>query len=144
MLRLVIVLALIGLLIYGYFLYKDYRIAREQKEYLEYAGVIAETQVASALYRLEPDSFKVVRASILRKYDKTLEEMQAFKDKYEGDERRWAQLWFYVDSLTDSAVRYYDSLDGTDTLPEVQTETEDTLPPKPHKPFFFDPPESGD
>jgi len=116
MLRLFIVLVLIAALIYGYIYYKDYREAEQRREYLAYAGVIAETQVAAEIYRLQPDSFKTARDSILRHYGKTLNQMQSFKDEYKGDERRWAQLWFYVDSLTDSLVAYYDSALTADSL----------------------------
>ncbi len=116
MLRLVIVLAVIAALIYGFFYYEDYREAKQRREYLTYAGVIAETQVAAELYAFEPDSFLVVRDSILHKYDKTLAQMQSFKDEYKGDERKWAQLWFYVDSLTDSLATYYDSVLIADSI----------------------------
>jgi hypothetical protein len=93
-----------------YFLYDDWQDKSRRKEYLKYAGVIAETSVASELYRFDNDSFLVVRDSVFRKYQVTQDEMLAFKDRYKDDERRWGEFWFYVDSLTDSLINYYDSL----------------------------------
>ncbi len=108
--RLIIVLAAIALLIWGYSHFRKWRLNEEREEYLKYAGVIAETQVAAELHRHEPDSFFIARDSILQKYAVTLDEMNALESLYQGQERRWGELWFYVDSLTDSLVDHYDSL----------------------------------
>lgn len=116
MIRLLGVLVLIAAGIYAWIWWGDRQEEEARKEYLRYAHVIAETQIAAELNRYQPDSFYVARDSILNRHGLTLAEMKNFENQYKGDERRWSHLWFYVDSLVDSMVTFYDSVYLEDTL----------------------------
>jgi len=112
--RIILVLAVMGIGVLLYFYISDYRREARRAEYLKYAGVIAETSVASEIYRNHPDSFFVARDSILKKYALTVDDLEEFKAKYKNDEPRWAEFWVYLDSLTDSLIHLYDSVYGGD------------------------------
>jgi hypothetical protein len=123
--RIILVLAVMGIGVLLYFYISDYRQEARRGEYLKYAGVMAETSVASEIYRSYPDSFIVARDSILKKYALTADDLEEFKARYKNDEPRWAEFWVYLDSLTDSLIHYYDSVYGGDV--DTSKVAEDTV-----------------
>lgn len=100
--RYIIAVAVIGLLVGGYFFGKDYLRDKKEAEFRLYANVIAETSIAAELYRNSQDSFLVARDSILHKYGVTAEQMLSYKDSFPGNHRDWARLWEIVATITDS------------------------------------------
>lgn len=97
----------------GYVFVKDKIEQNRMAEYRRFAGAVAETGVASELYRNDHDSFMVVRDSILNKYEMSLGDIEAFRLKFENRQEKWAEIWQMVDSLTDSLVKaQYDRLAG--------------------------------
>lgn len=109
-LRIIITLVIIAVIVGGYFYIDDRLEKKRVEEYRRYAGVIAETSVAAELYRNKKDSFLVVRDSILNKYSLTQQQLLDFRDRYQGDERRWAEFWDYVVEISDSLIAYQESL----------------------------------
>ncbi|SYZ74611.1 hypothetical protein TRIP_C90239 [Candidatus Zixiibacteriota bacterium] len=108
--RIIGTLALAALLVFGYYYIKNYREAEKEAEYRHYATVITETSLAAELYRHSPDSFLIVRDSILRKNNVTLEEMRNLAEKYKGSIEKTADLWKMVSEMTDSVATIEDSL----------------------------------
>jgi hypothetical protein len=101
---------IIGLLIGGYFIINDRMDLSRQEKYKKYASVIAETSLAAELYRNQKDSFLVVRDSILRKYDVTLDEILHLKDKLNLDPEDLVAFWKITAGLTDTIATRADSL----------------------------------
>jgi len=107
------VIVLIAAAAAGYVFVKDKIEQNRMAEYRRFAGAVAETGVASELYRNDHDSFMVVRDSILNKYEMSLGDIEAFRLKFENRQEKWAEIWQMVDSLTDSLVKaQYDRLAG--------------------------------
>jgi len=107
------VIVLIAAAAAGYVFVEDKIEQNRMAEYRRFAGAVAETSVASELYRNDHDSFMVVRDSILNKYEMSLGDIEAFRLKFENRQEKWAEIWQMVDSLTDSLVKaQYDRLAG--------------------------------
>jgi len=108
-LRIIGVLAVIAILAAGYYKIKEWRAEEKDREYSLYAGLIAETSIAAELYRDDPDSFLVVRDSIFREHNLTLEDLSAFREKMSAHQEEWLKVWDHVARLTDSLVIYHRS-----------------------------------
>lgn len=102
--RILGVLILIAVILGGYFYIKNKEEAEKQKEFYRYAGVISEVSVAAELYRNDSDSFLIVRDSILRSYDLSMNDITGFRNRLKSEPRQWQRVWEYVDSITDSLV----------------------------------------
>ena len=94
----------------AYFYIEKSRTEALDNEFRRYGGAIAETSVAARLYQDNPDSFLIARDSILHKYSLTQRDMLEYRNRFKGDERRWADFWDYVVEVTDSLTAHYDSL----------------------------------
>jgi hypothetical protein len=103
-------IALAAILVLGYLFIRDRNRAKEEAIYRHYASVITETSLAAELYRHRPDSFLIVRDSILRKYNVTLDEMRNLAGKYRANLEQTADMWKMVTEMTDSVVKIEDSL----------------------------------
>jgi len=108
--RIGIVIILIGVVIGGYILIRDWESQRRSIEYRKYASVIAETSIAAELFRNKQDSFFVARDDILKRHDVSLPEMDSLHKKFEKDWPDAAEFWKYVADITDSLVKIQDSL----------------------------------
>jgi len=109
------------LLVAAYLYYSDYQQEKKAIEFARYAGAIAETSVAAELFRNKPDSFFIVRDSILSKYSLTTDDLLRYKKKYIGEEYQWAEFWDKVVLISDSLIEYQESLlhISSDTLPDT-------------------------
>ena len=105
--RILIVAVLIAAAGFGYVFVRDKLEADRRAEYHEFAAVVAETSFAAELYRNTPDSFLIVRDSILKKHAVSLEEIETFRAKINKDQKKWAEIWLIVDSVTDSLVKLH-------------------------------------
>jgi hypothetical protein len=100
--RILIVVIAVAAIIGGYFVVKDLAEAKKELEYMKYAGVISEVSLAAELYRENPDSFLVVRDSILDSYGLTIEDILAFQEKMKSARGDWLDVWDKVTQVTDS------------------------------------------
>lgn len=98
------VAVIIGLCVGGFFYGKNYLHDKQEEEFRLYASVITETSIAAEIYRHKPDSFIIVRDSILNKYGLSLDDMDTYKEEFPGDHRDWARFWGIVSNLTDTLV----------------------------------------
>jgi hypothetical protein len=112
--RILIVVIAVAAIIGGYFVVKDLAEAKKELEYMKYAGVISEVSLAAELYRENPDSFLVVRDSILDSYGLTIEDILAFQEKMKSARGDWLDVWDKVTQVTDSlADRRMDAMKDT-------------------------------
>lgn len=102
--RVLIVLAAIAILVFGYKFYREKKESARQAEYIEYATVISEVSVAAEMYRNNSDSFLIVRDSILNSHGMTVRSIDSFKEKLSGNKPEWAKVWEHVVRITDSLV----------------------------------------
>lgn len=104
LLRILGVLIVIAIIVGGYYLIKNTIESKKQKEYLRFAGVISEVSVAAELYRNDNDSFLIVRDSILKTYNLTLDDISGFRHRLKDNRREWLEVWKYVKNISDSLV----------------------------------------
>ena len=72
-----------------------------------YAEVISEVSLAAELYREKPDSFLIVRDSILGRHNLTIDSIEVFKERLSRDNRQWAEVWEKIKLITDSLADDY-------------------------------------
>ncbi len=89
---------------YGFQYFRDQKIEKRQTRYEKVARVIAEVSVAAELYRNKPDSFLIVRDSILGKYDFSIEQLREFENRLADKKGDWFLIWKDVAKVTDSLV----------------------------------------
>jgi len=89
---------------YGFQYFRDQKIEKRQTRYEKVARVIAEVSVAAELYRNKPDSFLIVRDSILGKYDFSIEQLREFENRLTEKKGDWFLIWQDVAKVTDSLV----------------------------------------
>ena len=102
--RIVSTLLLVGLVVFGYFRFRDYHEAQKERYYRKYAEAIAEVALAEQLYRHQPDSFLVVRDSILASHNLTRDSIDTFRRALTNQKTEWLKVWEIVKNLTDSLV----------------------------------------
>ena len=116
--RILIVIVAIAAIVGGYIVVRDMIETKKEQEYMRFAGVISEVSLAAELYRENPDSFPVVRDSILGSYGLTMDNIRTFQDKMKSDKREWPKIWECIDQITDSLVAEHlnsmrDTVDST-------------------------------
>lgn len=106
-LRIGLTILIITLAVAGYLYFSDYQRDKRLEDFAKYAGVTAETSIAAELYRNKPDSFLIIRDSILNKYGVSINDLLMFKKRYRGDEHYWSEFWDKVVLISDSLIKYH-------------------------------------
>jgi hypothetical protein len=105
--RIIAVIIIIVAAYYGYSFVKKQIETEREKIFHRYAAVISEVSLAAELYREKPDSFLIVRDSILSQHNMTIDSIEVFKERLSRDKRQWAEVWKKVKFITDSMADDY-------------------------------------
>ncbi|MFH2037068.1 MAG: hypothetical protein ABIJ45_11740 [Candidatus Zixiibacteriota bacterium] len=102
--RILIVLALVCIVYFGVKYYLSSQEVKHLKEYEKYATAIAEVSLAAELYRADPDSFLMVRDSILNQSHLTGDSIVSFRARLIDNKTEWKKIWELIQLKTDSLV----------------------------------------
>jgi len=109
------VLTITILVYYGGQYYLSLKENHRINEYKRYASAISEVSLSAEIYRNEPDSFLIIRDSILNNYGLTIDSIDVFRSRLSSDNREWTEVWKIVQEKTDSLVDEYISIYHIDT-----------------------------
>jgi hypothetical protein len=103
-------IVVIGLLLLAYSMYQDHQASVLEETETKIASVTAHIWIASAKYRHNPDRYLEYRDSVLKANDLTLEQMKAFRTRYDETSEQYERVVSMTAAFVESLYRVEDSL----------------------------------
>ena len=112
--------AIIGLLS-AYFIYGRYETAENEALSQKYALVTAQSWLATAKFKDEPEKYIAFRESLLAAQKITIDEIESFLSEYKDEAEKYIVYAGYVKFYVDSLAAIEDSIQKTlsDTLTDL-------------------------
>ncbi len=116
------VAAIIGLP-FAYFLYGSYKTAKNEELSQKFALITAQSWLATAKFKDEPEKYIAFRESLLVARNTTIDEIESFLSVYKEEAEKYVGYAGFVKFYVDSLVAIEDSIikAAPDTLKSVLT-----------------------